>query len=41
MWLVLKLVLEILLYAGIIIRDPSIVQAASSQIQQEEVTEKK
>ena len=36
-----ELVLEILLYAGIIIRDPSIVQAASSQIQQEEVTEKK
>ena len=36
-----ELVLEILMYAGIIIRDPSIVQAASSQIQQEEVTEKK
>ena len=36
-----ELVLEILMYAGIIIRDPSIVQAAASQIQQEEVTEKK
>ncbi len=36
-----ELVIEVLMYAGIIIRDPSIVQAASSQIQQEEVTEKK
>jgi len=36
-----ELVIEILMYAGIIIRDPSIVQAAASQMQREEVTEKK
>jgi len=35
-----ELIIGILLYAGVIIRDPQIVQAASSAIQQEEVTEK-
>lgn len=35
-----ELVLNILLYAGIVIRDPQIVQAAAAKIQQEEVNEK-
>lgn len=34
------IVMKILLYAGIIIRDPQIVQAAASQVQAEEVNEK-
>jgi hypothetical protein len=35
-----ELVLKILLYAGIVIRDPQIVQTAMAQIQKEEVNEK-
>lgn len=36
-----ELVIQILMYAGIIIRDPSIVQAASQAMQMEEAIEKK
>ena len=35
-----RLVLKILLYAGIIIRDPQIVQAAASEVQQNEINQK-
>jgi|TARA_R110000868_G_scaffold32279_1_gene117514 hypothetical protein len=35
-----NVILKILLYAGIVIRDPQIVQAASQQIQQEEINKK-
>ena len=35
-----ELILRILIYAGIIIRDPQIVQVAAQKIQQEEVNEK-
>ena len=35
-----SVILKILLYAGIVIRDPQIVQAASQQIQQEEINQK-
>lgn len=35
-----NVVLRILLYSGVIIRDPNIVQAAASQIQKEEIQEK-
>ena len=35
-----ELVLNILLYAGIVIRDPQIVQVAAQQIQQEEINKK-
>ena len=35
-----RLVLKILLYAGIVIRDPQIVQAAASEVQQNEINQK-
>ncbi len=35
-----SLIIKILLYAGIVIRDPQIVQAASQQVQSEEINEK-
>lgn len=35
-----SLILKILLYAGIVIRDPQIIQAASQQVQAEEINEK-
>ena len=35
-----ELVVNILFYAGVVIRDPQIVQVASQKIQQEEVNEK-
>jgi hypothetical protein len=35
-----ELILRMLLYAGIVIRDPQIVQVAAQKIQQEEVNEK-
>ena len=35
-----ELILRILAYAGIIIRDPQIVQAASAQVQQQNINEK-
>ena len=35
-----ELILRILAYAGIIIRDPNIVQAATSQVQQTNINEK-
>ena len=35
-----ELILNILLYSGIVIRDPSIIQVAAQKIQQEEVNEK-
>ena len=35
-----RLILKILLYAGIIIRDPQIVQAAASEVQQNEINQK-
>ena len=35
-----EVIIEILKYAGVIIRDPQIVQAAASQVQAEEVNEK-
>ena len=35
-----SVILKVLLYAGIVIRDPQIVQAASQQIQQEEINQK-
>ena len=35
-----RLVLKILLYAGIIIRDPQVVQAAASEVQQNEINQK-
>ena len=35
-----ELILRILSYAGIIIRDPNIVQAAASQVQQANINEK-
>tara|TARA_R100000742_G_C4266752_1_gene84871 strand:- start:207 stop:980 length:774 start_codon:yes stop_codon:yes gene_type:complete len=35
-----SLILKILLYAGIVIRDPQIVQAAAQQVQAEEINEK-
>jgi hypothetical protein len=35
-----ELVLNVLLYAGIVIRDPSIVQVAQSELQQDKINEK-
>ncbi|GAH08627.1 unnamed protein product, partial [marine sediment metagenome] len=35
-----RIILKILLYAGIIIRDPQIVQAAASEVQQNEINQK-
>ena len=35
-----SVILKVLLYAGIVIRDPQIVQAAAQQIQQEEINQK-
>jgi hypothetical protein len=35
-----SVILKILLYAGIVIRDPQIIQAAAQQIQQEEINQK-
>ena len=35
-----KLILKILLYAGVVINDPQIIQVASSELQQEKVNEK-
>ncbi len=35
-----EIIINVLLYAGIVIRDPQIIQAAASKIQQEEVNEK-
>ncbi len=35
-----EVVLKILLYAGIVIRDPQIVQAAAAQVQADEVNKK-
>ena len=35
-----EIILKVLLYAGIVIKDPSIVQVAASQIQQEEINQK-
>ena len=35
-----ELVLKMLLYQGVVIRDPQIVQVAASRVQQEEVNEK-
>ena len=35
-----EVILRILLYSGIVIRDPSIIQVAAQKIQQEEVNEK-
>ena len=35
-----RLILKILLYAGIVIRDPQIVQAAASEVQQNEINQK-
>ena len=36
-----EVILEILKYSGIIIRDPSIIQMASQELQQEEVNTKR
>jgi len=36
----IEVVINILLYAGVVIKDPSIVQVATNEIQQEEVNEK-
>ena len=35
-----ELVLKILLYAGVVVRDPEIIQVAASQVQQEEMNQK-
>ena len=35
-----ELILKILLYAGVVIRDPEIVQVAASQVQQQEMNQK-
>jgi len=35
-----ELILKILLYAGVVIRDPEIVQVAASQVQQQEINQK-
>jgi len=35
-----NVVLRVLLYSGVVIRDPNIVQAAAGQIQKEEIQEK-
>ena len=35
-----EVILKILLYAGIIIKDPQIVQAAAAQVQAEEINKK-
>ena len=35
-----EVVLKVLLYQGVVIRDPQIVQVAASKVQQEEVNEK-
>ena len=35
-----ELILRVLLYAGVVIRDPQIIQVAAQKVQQEEVNEK-
>ena len=35
-----SLVIRILLYAGVVVKDPQVVQLAAQQIQQEQVNEK-
>ena len=35
-----ELILNILLYAGIVIRDPQIIQVAQSELQQDKINEK-
>jgi len=35
-----EIILNILVYAGIVIRDPQVVQAAVQEVQQDEVNEK-
>ena len=35
-----EIIINVLLYAGIVIRDPQVIQAAAAKIQQEEVNEK-
>ncbi len=35
-----ELILKILLYAGVVIRDPEIVKVAASQVQQQEINQK-